>query len=60
MAFAISPSLQRAPASVAVPTSDASLSLTLSKATAMSPLDLQGSSTTCYDGQLHMPGATRG
>lgn len=60
MAFAISPSLQRAPVSVAVPTSVASPSLTLSKATAMSPLDLQGSSTTCYEGPLHMPGVTRG
>lgn len=59
MAFAITPSLQRYAVSVAVPTSVASPSLTLSKATAMSPLDLQGSSTTCYEGPLHMPGVTR-
>lgn len=43
---------------VAVPTSVASPPLTLNKVTAMSPLDLQGSSPTCYEGQLHLPGAT--
>lgn len=40
---------------VAAPTSVASPSLTLNKSLLC---HLQGSSSTCYEGQLHMPGAT--